>query len=412
MASVKPFDLTRLDRVFEEAHSLEELREKFASGRQLRIKYGVDATAPFLHIGHAVNLWIMRDLQDHGHKVVFLVGDFTTRIGDPTDKDQTRGRVSHEEIAENGRLYVEQVAHILRTDDEVFEVRHNSEWYSRMDPGDFLSLLAMVTHSRLIQRDMFERRISLGREIYMHELTYPVLQGYDSFALESDLTIVGTDQLFNELMGRFFQQRLGQDPQVVLTTRITPGIDGREKQSKSLGNYIALSDSAREKFGKSMRIKDELVREFAEVYTTIPLNELDHLDRQLEDGQINPMNVKRVFARALVERYHGHEVAREEDAWFRRVFSEQETPDNIPEVVVEPGMTLLEVLEKCLPDESRSELRRLARAGAVRLEGAKIADADTALMAPLDEHGAVLRVGRRRWFRLLPSRSPISARQV
>lgn len=410
MASVQPFDVTRFDRVAEEAYSYEELKEKLASGKQLRIKYGVDATAPFLHIGHAVNLWMMRDLQDHGHKVVFLVGDFTTLIGDPTDKDQTRGRISDEEIAANARLYVEQVSRILRTDEEVFEVRHNSEWYSRIDLGEFLSLLTMVTHNRLIQRDMFERRIASGREIYMHELIYPVLQGYDSFALESDLTIVGTDQLFNELMGRFLQQRLGQDPQVVLTTRITPGIDGREKQSKSLGNYIALSDSARDKFGKAMRLKDELVREFAEVYTEIPLSELERLFRRVDDGQLNPMDAKRVLARALVERYHGPDVAREEDEWFRRVFSQRESPDNVPEVVVARGMTVLQVLEQCLPDESRSELRRLVRAGAVRLEDEKLADPD-ALMPPLDEHSAILRVGRRRWFRLRRSRSPISAPQ-
>ena len=201
----RPVDLDLLGRTVDEAFTLDELRARLAEGRPLRIKYGVDVTAPFLHIGHAVNLWLMRHLQDAGHKVLFLIGDFTTRIGDPTGKNHARREIPRDEIEANAQEFIRQVALVLRTDPEVFEVRRNSEWYEKMTLDGFMSLLAMVTHARLIQRDMFQRRLQNGMDIHMHEMLYPVLQGYDSVMLESDLTIVGSDQLFNELMGRFYR---------------------------------------------------------------------------------------------------------------------------------------------------------------------------------------------------------------
>ncbi len=398
MPTTKSFDIGRFARTTEEIYSLREFQERLEGGRPLRIKYGVDATAPFLHIGHAVNLWMMRDLQEHGHRVVFLVGDFTTRIGDPTDKEQTRGKIPTEEIEANADRYIEQVSRILLTDSEVFEVRRNSEWYSDMSLEQFLELLTLVTHSKLIQRDMFQKRIAAQAEIYAHELLYPVLQGYDSYALESDITIVGTDQLFNELMGRLFQEKLGQAPQIVLTTKITSGIDGREKQSKSLGNYIALSDTPRDKFGKAMSIPDHLTRSFIEVYTLVPLAEVEELFAAVNDGELNPMEAKRHMARALVERYHGAEAAENEDEWFRKVFSEGNKPDDIPSVRVTPGESVLQVLGRCLPSKSRSELRRLVAAGAVRLDDEKLTDWEAPL--EMEDRSGILRVGKREWFRL------------
>lgn len=397
---LQPFDLSRLLRTTEEIVTKTELEQKLARGKQLRIKYGVDVTAAFLHIGHAVNLWTMRDLQEHGHKVVFLIGDFTTRIGDPTDKEQTRGKISEEEIERNAREFIQQASRILLTDSGVFEVRRNSEWYGGMNAADLLELLTMVTHSRLIRRDMFERRIAAGREIYMHELVYPILQGYDSYALESDLTIVGTDQLFNELMGRYYQERLGQAPQVVLTTRITPGTDGREKQSKSLGNYIALIDPPRDMYGKAMSLADNLINDFLEVYTLVPLDEVHALAEQVGQGALNPMEAKRHLAHALVERYYGTAAADEEEQWFRRIFSQGQTPDELPAVKIGNGWSVLRVLEEALPLESRSELRRLLASGAVRLNGEKVSDPDASVTMP-----ATLRVGRRRWFQLIPDES-------
>ena len=241
-------------RNIEECISLTQLEKKLSSKKQLLIKYGVDVTAPFLHLGHAVNLWMMRTFQEYGHKVIFLIGDFTTKIGDPTGRDTQRKLLSDEEMKLNAQEFIRQVSLVLLTDPEVFSIRRNSEWYDKMALSEFIELTSMVTHAKLIQRDMFQKRIENHREIFMHEMLYPLLQGYDSVMLKSDLTIVGSDQLFNELMGRFYQERFGQEPQIVITSRITPGIDGREKQSKSIGNYIALIDSPREKFGKIMSI--------------------------------------------------------------------------------------------------------------------------------------------------------------
>jgi tyrosyl-tRNA synthetase len=392
--------LPTLQRTAEDVFSLDDLREKLALGKPLRIKYGVDVTAPFLHIGHAVNLWAMREMQEAGHKVVLLIGDFTTRIGDPTGKSKTRPIISPEQIERDAEGFIEQVGQILMTDPAVFEVRRNSEWWEPMPLARFMELLSMVTHARLIQRDMFQRRIAHDSEIYMHELLYPILQGYDSYELKSDLTIVGTDQLFNELMGRFYQERLGQSPQVVITTAITPGIDGREKQSKSLGNYIAINDTARDMFGKAMKLPDNLATEFLRVYTYVPIDEIARMDKAIRAGELNPMNAKRRLGRALVERYYDADTAAEEDEWFSQVFSRRAIPEDIPTVTVsDPNATLFELLRQFLPDESSSELRRLIQYGSVRLDGEhKLTSAEQ--RHPVSS-GDVIRVGKRRWFRIV-----------
>lgn len=389
-----------LSRTAEEVFTLDDFRERLASGRPLRIKYGVDVTAPFLHIGHAVNLWAMREMQEDGHKVVFLIGDFTTRIGDPTGKSKTRPKLDPKQIERDAEGFITQVSTILLTDPEVFEVRRNSEWWGSMSLERFMELVSLVTHAKLIQRDMFQRRIAQDAEIYMHEMLYPILQGYDSHELDSDLTIVGTEQLFNEMMGRFYQERMGGKPQTVITTKITPGIDGREKQSKSLGNYIAVSDTPRDKFGKAMSLPDHLVTEFLQVYTLVPLDEIAQLDKAMKAGELNPMEAKRVLGRALVERYHDKATAIEEDEWFTRVFSRRSIPEDIPIVTVrDPDAPLLDILKLCLPSESANELRRLVQYGSVRGSG------EDKLTNPEQRRaiatGTPLRVGKRRWFRIV-----------
>jgi tyrosyl-tRNA synthetase len=229
----------------------------------------------------------------------------------------------------------------------------------------FVSLLSEVTHARLIRRDMFAARIASGAEIRMHEVLYPILQGYDSCALESDLTIVGTDQHFNELMGRFLAERLGQPPQVVVTTEITPGTDGRAKQSKSLGNYIAIADSPRDMFGKSMKLPDHLVTSYLRHYTMVPLAEIEALETALTAGEVNAMMAKRLLGLELVGRYYGADVAAREGDWFGRVFSERSVPEDIPIIRLDdPNATLLELLERCLPAQSRTELRSSSPTGA------------------------------------------------
>lgn len=389
-----------LQRTAADVITADDLRAKLASGRQLRIKYGVDVTAPFLHIGHAVNLWAMREMQQAGHKVVLLIGDFTTRIGDPTGRSATRPVIPAEQIDRDAEQFVAQAGRVLLTDPAVLEVRRNSEWWAQMRLETFLRLLSQVTHARLVQRDMFARRIAEGSEIYMHELLYPILQGYDSCELDSDLTIVGTDQHFNELMGRFFAERLGGAPQVVITTEITPGIDGRAKQSKSLGNYIALSDSARDMFGKAMKLPDHLVTRYLQQYTLVPMADIEQMDAAMLAGDLNPMEAKRALGLALVERYYSADEAAQEEQWFSRVFSGRSVPDDVPIVAVEdPNCTLLELLRQCLPTASKAELRRLIAAGGVRLDGQrKLTDPEQ--RHPLSS-GDVIRVGKRRWFRVV-----------
>jgi tyrosyl-tRNA synthetase len=392
--------LPTLKRTAEQVFTANDFREKLESGKSLRIKYGVDVTAPFLHIGHAVNLWAMREMQEQGHKVVFLIGDFTTRIGDPTGKSKTRPRIDSAQIERDAEGFIQQVSKILLTDPNVFEIRRNSEWWAEMKIDRFMELLSLITYAKLIQRDMFQHRIAHNAEIYVHEMLYPILQGYDSYELESDLTIVGSDQLFNELMGRFYQERLGSRPQTVITTRITPGIDGREKQSKSLGNYIAISDSPRDIFGKAMSLPDNLVTEFLEVYTLVPLDEIRQMHAAIEAGQLNPMEAKRILGRALVERYYDTAMARQEDEWFTEVFSRRTVPEDVLTVSVpNADATALEILRACMPSESSSELRRLLRYGSVRLSGGE------RLSNPDQRHaiksGDVIRVGKRRWFRVI-----------
>ncbi|MFG1815247.1 tyrosine--tRNA ligase [Kribbella sp. NPDC049174] len=388
----------RLRRTTETIVGEAELLERLASGRPLRIKYGVDCTAPDLHLGHAVNLWMMRQLQDLGHQVVFLLGDLTTRVGDPTGRSETRPVLTPEEIEANAQSFVEQVSIVLRTDPSAFEVRRNSEWYDGMRVAELLSLFGQVTQAQLMARDMFRERVAAGREIAVHELVYPVLQGYDSFAMQSDLTIVGSDQLFNEQLGRHFQQRLGAPPQVVITTTITPGIDGRAKQSKSLQNYVALTDTPRDKFGKLMSIPDSLVEDYARVYTELSLDTVAALGSAAATGGPPARDAKLRLAAAVVTRYHGAGTARTELESFTRTFSEGHQPTDIPEVTItSPAPTTLELLEAARPTDSRSELRRLIRQGAVTINGTRVDDPDQTVSLASD---VLLKSGRRTWHRL------------
>ncbi|WP_371407851.1 tyrosine--tRNA ligase [Kribbella sp. NBC_00662] len=390
--------IDRLRRTTDTVIGADDLRERLDSGRPLRIKYGVDCTAPDLHLGHAVNLWMMRQLQDLGHRVVFLLGDLTTRVGDPTGRSETRPVLTPAEIDANAASFLEQVSLVLRTDPEVFEVRRNSEWYDGMPVAELLSLFAQVTQAQLMSRDMFRDRVAAGREIAVHELVYPVLQGYDSFAMQSDLTIVGSDQLFNEQLGRHFQQRLGAPPQVVITTTITPGIDGRAKQSKSLNNYIGLTDSPRDKFGKLMSIPDELVEPYARVYTELPLETVAALADSAASGGPAARDAKLRLAAAVVTRYHGAGVARAELAAFRQTFSDRGQPSEMPGVVVGSEVeTAFDLLRAVRPADSNSELRRLLRQGAVTINGVRTDDP----AAPVDLRGeVVLKSGARTWHRI------------
>lgn len=377
-----------------------ELRKRLASGKKLRIKFGVDVTNPLIHIGHGVNLWKMREFQDHGHKVIFLIGDFTSRIGDPTGKFKTRPERTKKEIEKDARRYQEQVTKILRRSPGVFEVRRNSEWYDRMPLGEFLGLCKKVTHARLLQRDMFQRRITEGSEIHMHEVLYPILQGYDSVMLKSDLTIVGGDQLFNEMMGRHFQELVGQQPQVIMTTVITPGLDGKEKQSKSLGNFIALSDSPDDMYGKIMTLPDALIIQYYNVYTNQSAEKIMEYEKALGHGA-NPRDIKMKLAHDIVALYHGENEAFRAEERFKRIFQEKDFSKDAVSAAVSSGMTILNFLRIIHGASSNSGARRLLSGKGVRLNGAPLTDEEFTFGA--EHNGALVEVGKRHIYRIVIS---------
>jgi tyrosyl-tRNA synthetase len=387
--------LAELARSTDQITTPDELEQRLASGRPLRIKYGVDCTAPFLHLGHAVNLWPMRALQDRGHIVIFLLGDVTTAVGDPTGRSTTRPVLAAEEIDRNAQAFLDQVSLVLRTDPEVFEVRRNSQWYNQMSVPQWLSVLATLTQAQLMARDMFRQRLAEGRDIAMHELCYPVLQAYDSVVLRSDLTIVGSDQLFNEMLGRQLQQRAGQPPQVVITTTVTAGIDGQAKQSKSLNNFIGLTDTPRDKFGKAMSLPDRLIADYLRVYTEVPMALVERA-RTIAPGPA-ARDLKLTLAHAVVARYHGQPAADAEREWFLRTFTQRATPSDLESLPIPAGATVFEVVRLARPSLSGNQARRLIADGAIRLDGQPLTDP----AKPLVPYGnPVLQVGRRRWLRL------------
>jgi tyrosyl-tRNA synthetase len=395
-------------RTTEEVVSLAEFKALLGSGRRLKIKFGADVTAGFLHLGHAVNLWMMREMQERGHLVQFLIGDFTTRIGDPTGRSGARVPPSRESIERDAEAFIRQVGRVLITDDpEVFEVRRNSEWWDKKNAGDLLSMAGSVTSTKLLSRDMFRARVEAGGEVRADEMLYPLLQGWDSVELGSDLTIVGSDQLFNESMGRLFQERAGQRPQVIITTRITAGLDGVKKQSKTLGNFVAIDDGPREMFGKVMSLPDRLVRSWLEVYTHLPLRRIEELcgpaplaGSESGDPPADPRGAKAALAFAIVERWHGWEAARAEADWFDSTFSRRDFPEDAPVVALGSGpKTPLELLARAAPELSGSELRRLLAQGGVELDGEALAASSAPIALSPGEEG-LLRIGKRRFFKL------------
>jgi tyrosyl-tRNA synthetase len=378
-------------RAVEDIITRAELEKLFLQKKRLRIKLGIDATAPTLHIGHAVPLWKIRALQEQGHKAVIVLGDITTQIGDPTGKSKTRPVLPEKEIAANIRAIKKQVEQILLTGKAVYEWHRNSEWFKKMRVGEFMRLLSHVTHARLIERDMFQARIKKGEEISTPELLYPILQGYDSVMIESDMTIIGSDQLFNEHIGRKIQEKFGQPPQVIVTIPLLPGIDGGEKMSKSLGNYIGLADTPQDKFGKAMRILDALIVPYLTVYTDVSPHEIKEREHALSGGE-NPMETKLFFAESLVRRYHGEHRAKKERARFLNTFSE------IPVVKIKHGVwEPVELLVASGLLTSKSEARRLISQKGVAVDDVVISDIYKKISVV---SGMTVRVGKRKFARI------------
>ena len=365
--------------------SKEDLRAKLALGRPLRIKQGFDPSSPDLHFGHTVGLGKLRDLQKAGHTIVFLVGNFTAMIGDPSGRNKTRPALSREQVQSNARTYTDQVNAVL--DVGRTEIRFNSEWMDAMGSADMIRLAAKQTVARMLERDEFERRYRGGVAISIHEFLYPLVQAYDSVALEADVEIGGTDQLYNMLLGREIQRDYGQPPQVVMTLPLLPGTDGVQKMSSSLGNGVGVRDPAPDMYGKVMSIPDSVLPSWMCLLKG-------------SGPEDDPRAAKAALARQLVARFHGEAQATEAEAHFDRVFRQKKAPEELPEVEIcrdsDMDPLLIEVIEAAGFASSRSEARRLIRQGGVRLDESRVEDAEARVGA--GRH--LLQVGKRRFARI------------
>jgi tyrosyl-tRNA synthetase len=384
-------------------HSREDLVKKLTrsleTGKPLTIKAGFDPTAPDLHLGHTVLLQKLRHFQILGHEVNFLIGDFTGLIGDPTGKSETRPPLTPEDVKRNAETYKEQVFKIL--DPEKTKVVFNSSWLGQLTSYDMIRLASELTVARMLERDDFKKRFESNRPISIHEFLYPLIQGYDSVAMRADVELGGTDQLFNLLMGRDLQRSRGQEPQVVLTMPLLEGLDGVNKMSKSLGNYIGISESPDSIFGKIMSISDELMFRYYELLSDLPMSSILELKDMMQRGEVHPKTVKVRLAKEMVARFHSPEAADEAEHAFEQVFTRHELPDDIEEVRL-PSSNEVVWLPKLLLDaglvKSTSDGRRMIQQKAVSLVGAKVEDVDASVPA----QGAVLlKVGKRRFCRVI-----------
>ena len=378
-----------------------ELAQRLRRGHSLRVKAGLDPTAPDLHLGHLVLLQKLRQFQELGHEVYLLIGDFTATIGDPSGRSETRPPLSEEEVRRNARTYREQAFKVL--DPTRTHLVFNGEWLRRLEAAELIRLAARHTVARMLEREDFQRRFREGRPIGIHEFLYPLLQGYDSVALRADVEVGGTDQKFNMLLGRQLQRELGQPPQVIITLPILEGLDGRQKMSKSLGNYVGLTEPPEEMFGKLMSISDELLPHYYALLTDRGFAGAEQLDRDIQAGKVHPMDAKKELAGIIVERYHGAEAAAAAREEFESVFSRGNLPSEMPELELtaaelnDGAIWIVKLVVDAGFAASNGEARRLVRQGAVKLNDKRIED-EAAEVTVSD--GDVLQVGKRRFARL------------
>ncbi|UYF99544.1 tyrosine--tRNA ligase [Halomonas sp. GD1P12] len=374
----------------------DELRKKLESGRKLRIKAGFDPTAPDLHLGHSVLLTKMRQFQDLGHTVIFLIGDFTGRIGDPTGKNVTRKPLTEADVKANAETYKEQVFKIL--DREKTEVRFNAEWFGEMGAAKMIELAAQSTVARMLERDDFEKRYKANQSIAIHEFLYPLVQGYDSVALEADVELGGTDQKFNLLMGREIQKHFGQEPQVVITMPLLEGLDGVQKMSKSLGNYVGVDESPGSMFNKLVSMPDSLMWRYFELLSLKSNEELEALKQRVEQGA-NPRDIKMELARELIARYHGDEAAANAHKSAGNQLADGELPEDLPEVEVdfEGGEApIASVLTRAGLTKNSAQAKDMLKNGSVKVDGEAVAP--STMLATNKAY--VIQAGKKRYARV------------
>ena len=376
-----------------------DLAKLLASGKPLKVKAGFDPTAPDLHLGHTVLLHKMRQFQELGHEVIFLIGDFTGMIGDPTGRSETRKNLTPQEVQENAKTYLAQVYKIL--DHEKTTVAYNSEWMNRFTSVNMIELAAHYTVARMLERDDFQKRLAKNLPVSIHELMYPLIQGYDSVALKSDIELGGTDQKFNLLVGRDLQRAYGQKPQVVLTMPLLEGTDGVQKMSKSLGNSIGVFDAPNEMFGKIMSISDDLMWRYFELLSQVSAHELENMKKEAESGAMNPKNAKMSLAKEIVARYHSPDLAETALTEFENVFRKKNLPEDIPVAKGwgEEMRGICNILKDHDMTDSTSAARRLIQQGSVTVNGEKISDVNQELPGTQEY---LIKVGKKRFLKIQP----------
>lgn len=385
-----------VDTLLPEEEFKKNLAKSIETNKPLKIKLGLDPTAPDIHLGHTVVLRKLKTFQDLGHQIIIVIGDFTARIGDPSGKSVTRPPLDEEAVVRNAATYKEQIFKVL--DEEKTIVRYNSEWLSKLSFEEVLKLAGKYTVARMLERDDFQKRYTEGRAIGVHEFMYPLMQGYDSVALEADVEFGGTDQTFNLLVGRHLQGEFDQRPQCIITMPILEGLDGVQKMSKSLGNYIGISEAPTEMYGKAMSIPDELMMRYFMLVTDMSIEDQEALSKALEDGTAHPRDTKMKLAHTIVRLYHGEEAANEAQEQFIRVFQKHALPTDIPAYEMaaptEP-VYIPQLLTDAGLTASNSEARRSIKAGAFKINGEKCSEETVTL-----ENDMVLQVGKRKFIKL------------
>ncbi len=379
-----------------EEEMVKKIERSIKENKPLVIKQGFDPTAPDIHLGHTVGIRKLKHFQDLGHQVVVIIGDYTAMVGDPSEKNTTRPRLTHEQVMEHAKTYQEQFFKIL--DSKKTIVRFNGEWFSKMNFAEIMELASKFTVARMLERDDFAKRYANQQPISIHEFFYPLMQGYDSVMIRADVEIGATEQKFNLVIGRDIQREYGQEPQVILTLPVLEGLDGKQRMSKSIGNYIGIDEDPKEMYGKTMSIPDELIYRYFELVTDVDQKTLDEIKAKLKDPKTNPRDLKMQLAYTLVRMYHGEEAAEYASAEFKKVFVKKDIPDEMPEMkFTQAQMRIDELLLTTKTANSKSEARRLITGGGVSVDGQKITDPFFTVDL---KDGQILKVGKRKFVRI------------
>ena len=385
-----------VEEIISKNELIKKLTQSKESGKPLRIKYGIDPTGYDVHIGHLVPIRKMREFQDMGHTGVIIIGDFTAQIGDPTGKDESRPPLTKDKILKNAEKYMEQLYTVL--DRDKTEVRMQTEWFGDMTMSNVLKLMGKFTLAQFMAHDTFRKRYENGQTLGLHEIMYPILQSYDSVAIEADVELGATEQKFNILAGRDMQKYFGQPQQIAILSPILMGTDGKEKMSKSLNNYIAVFDTPKEKYGKTMSIPDELIINYFNYATKVSPDEIEKIEKQLKNDEINPKIIKQRLAREIVSLYHGEDVAISAEDEFNLIFKKKDIPDDIPEFNISGATKIIDILTQSKTCASGGEARRMIKQNAVSIDSKKITD----IFQEITEE-CVIKVGKRRFVKVIQS---------